>query len=288
MSTLEPFDTLWDAAAGEAVALPPELEALHGPLRLPSRTDRPTTLANFVTTLDGVVSLGIPGQAGGGPISGENRHDRMLMGLLRALADAVVVGAGTLRAVPNHLWTPDYVFPDLAPAYRELRASLGKSGPPLNVIVTGSGEVDLGRRVFASGQVPVLVVTTARGAERLGREEVPPSVRIAAVPGAEAIGAGAILEAVSRERPAGVVLVEGGPHLLGGFLAAAALDELFLTVAPQIAGRDAPDPRPGLVEGWRFAPEHPLWGALVAVRRAGSHLFLRYAFGTGGAPAPPR
>jgi riboflavin biosynthesis pyrimidine reductase len=286
VSALEPFETLYDTAAGEAVSFPPELEALYGSLRLPSRTDRPTTLANFVTTLDGVVSLGIPGQAGGGPISGENRHDRMLMGLLRALADAVVVGAGTLRAVPDHLWTADYVFPELGPAYRELRSSLGKSGPPLNVIVTAGGELDLSRRVFASGEVPVLVVTTAWGAERLRREEVPPSVGIAAVQGAEPIGAGAILEAVSRVRPVGVVLVEGGPHLLGGFLAAGALDELFLTVAPQIAGRDAGDARPGLVAGQRFAPEHPLWGALVAVRRAGSHLFLRYAF-HGRALAPP-
>jgi riboflavin biosynthesis pyrimidine reductase len=278
MSVLEPFDTLYDATVGEAVSLPPELEAVHGPLRLPSRTDRPTTLANFVTTLDGIVSLGIPGQAGGGPISGENPHDRMLMGLLRAVADAVVVGAGTLRAVPHHLWTAAHVFPDLAPAYRELRASLGKTGPPLNVIVTAGGELDLGRRVFASGEVPVLLVTTRRGAERLRREEVPPSVRIAPVPGAGEIGAAAILEAVSRVRPSAVVLVEGGPQLLGGFLAAGALDELFLTLAPQIAGREVGDARPGLVAGRRFAPEHPLWSALVAVKRAGSHLFLRYAF----------
>jgi riboflavin biosynthesis pyrimidine reductase len=288
MSTLEPFDTLHDAALGEAVPLPPTLERLYGPLRVPSRTGRPTTLANFVTTLDGVVSLGIPGHAGGGPISGNDPHDRMLMGLLRAVADAVVVGAGTLRADDDHLWTADHVFPDLAPAYRELRAALGKSGPPLNVIVSASGELDFGLRVFASGEVPVLVVTTGRGAERLRREEVPPSVRIAAVPCAEAIGAGAILGAVSEARPAEVVLVEGGPHLLGGFLAAGILDQLFLTLAPQIAGREAGDARPGLVAGQRFAPEHPLWSGLVVVKRAGSHLFLRYAVGTGGAPARPR
>jgi riboflavin biosynthesis pyrimidine reductase len=210
------------------------------------------------------------------------------MGLLRAVADAVVVGAGTLRAVPNHLWTAGYVFPDLATAYQELRSSLGKSRPPLNVIVTAAGELDLGRRVFASGEVPVLVVTTERGAERLGREELPPSVEVAAVPAAGAIGASAILEALGRVRSAGVVLVEGGPHLLGGFLAAGRLDELFLTIAPQIAGRAVGDARPGLVAGRRFAPEHPLWSSLVAVKRAGSHLFLRYALGTDRAPASPR
>lgn len=61
-----------------------------------------TTLANFVTTLDGVVSLGIPGKAGGGPISGENVHDRLLMGLLRVVSDAIIVGAGnSLRVTPS-------------------------------------------------------------------------------------------------------------------------------------------------------------------------------------------
>ena len=66
--------------------------------------------------------------------------------------------------------------------------------------------------------------------------------------------------------------------MLGDFLAEELLDELFLTLAPQIAGRGASKPRPGLVEGHRFAPEHPLWGQLLSVKRRESHLFLRYAF----------
>jgi hypothetical protein len=58
------------------------------------------------------------------------------------------------------------------------------------------------------------------------------------------------------------------------------LDELFLTLAPQIAGRDRSVERPGLVAGKRFAAEHPLWGTLIGVKRGGSHLFLRYTFET--------
>ena len=80
----------------------------------PNRTEGPHVVSNFVTSLDGVVSLGVAGQAGGGPISGFNAHDRMVMGLLRALADAVVVGAGTLRSVPEHLWTADFACPMFA------------------------------------------------------------------------------------------------------------------------------------------------------------------------------
>jgi riboflavin biosynthesis pyrimidine reductase len=67
-------------------------------------------------------------------------------------------------------------------------------------------------------------------------------------------------------RPTQIILVEGGPRLMGDFFAEQCLDELFLTLAPQVAGHS-------------FAPERPLWGTLVGVKRAGSHLFLRYAFG---------
>jgi hypothetical protein len=56
------------------------------------------------------------------------------------------------------------------------------------------------------------------------------------------------------------------------------LDELFLTLAPQVAGRDDTGERPGLVAGQRFAPEQPRWGELIGIKRGGSHLFLRYAF----------
>jgi riboflavin biosynthesis pyrimidine reductase len=65
---------------------------------------------------------------------------------------------------------------------------------------------------------------------------------------------------------------------MGDFFAEGLVDDLFLTVAPQIAGREPAVPRPGLVEGHSFAPTQPLWGALLGVKRAGSHLFLRYSF----------
>ena len=60
------------------------------------------------------------------------------------------------------------------------------------------------------------------------------------------------------------------------------LDEISLTLAPQVVGRDAWVERPGLVAGKQFAPEHPVWGTLVDVKRAECHLFLRYAVKTTG------
>ena len=121
--------------------------------------------------------------------------------------------------------------------------------------------------------------TTTDGAQRLHGRALPPSVQIADLHSSAPLSARAILQAVSDVRPTQIILVEGGPRLMGDFFAEQCLDELFLTLAPQVAGRDDAHERPGLVAGYSFAPERPLWGTLVGVKRAGSHLFLRYAYG---------
>ncbi len=278
MIDLTPMETLYKATEGHEVPLPPDLAALYGQFRLPVHADRPHVVANFVTTIDGVVSLNEQNLAGGGEISGFNKHDQMVMGILRAIADAVVVGAGTLRAVPQHLWTAEHVAPVLAPAYQQLRHALDKKDPPLNVIVSGRGDVDLRLPVFSSGIVRTLVVTTEEGAARLREKPLPPGTQIAATRPAGSVLAREVLAAIEEVRPARTILVEGGPHLMADFLAEGALDELFMTLAPQVAGRNEDSARPGLVEGVLFAPHRPLWGTLSDVRRAGSHLFLRYAF----------
>ena len=281
MAPLTPLESLLDAARGTDLPLPPELESLYGPLRFPTRKGNPYVIGNFVTTMDGVASLSAPGFTGGGPISGSNPHDRMVMGLLRSVADAVIVGAGTLRSVPNHLWTAEHIFPTMSDAYRRLRAASGRTAPPLNVIVTARGEIDLDLPVFRSGAVKVLIVTNPAAARRIRELELPSSIVIGEAGEGGEIGARAILSSIGRLLPPEIVLVEGGPRLMGDFFAGKCLDELFLTIAPQVAGRDGSVERPGFVAGKRFGPENPLWGTLVGVKRAGSHLFLRYAFATG-------
>ncbi len=281
MSTLTPLETLYEVPHGDELPLPAELANLYGHLQFPLHPDRAYVIGNFVSTVDGVVALNASASGGGGEISGFNKHDQMVMGLLRATADAVIVGAGTLRSVPRHLWTASYIYRPLAGAYRQLRTLLGKTGLPLNVIVTMRGNVDLHLPVFQSNEVVALIVTTSQGAARIKEQDAPRSTHIEVVGDSGPISAQAVLEAVERIYAKGMILVEGGPQLMGDFLAERLLDELFLTLAPQIAGRDEAASRPGLVMGKRFAPEHPLWGDLLSVKRGGSHLFLRYAFETG-------
>jgi riboflavin biosynthesis pyrimidine reductase len=278
--TLAPLKTLFETKRGKALPLPPNLARLYGCLRMPLPRSHPHVISNFVSTLDGVVSLNTKGHASGADISGFSAQDRMVMGLLRAIADVVIIGSGTLGAYRRHVWTAEAIFPELADEYRRLSKALGKRGPPLNVIVSGSGAIDLRLPVFASGKVPALIVTTATGAKRLRKQRAPDSVEIRTISGsrAGAIPASAILDEVCRASPGTLILVEGGPRLLGDFYTERLVDEQFLTLAPQIAGRDAGDRRLSLVMGKAFAPRDALWGTLIDVRRGNSPLFLRYSF----------
>jgi riboflavin biosynthesis pyrimidine reductase len=282
MSAFDRLETLYEVQQGADLSLPSVLASLYGRLQFPIHSHRPYVIGNFVTTLDGVVALNDSAQSGGGEISGFNQQDRMVMGLLRAVADAVIVGAGTFRSARQHLWTAEHIYPALADEYQQLRSRLGKSGPPLNVIVTASGAIDMALPVFQSDEVPVLVVTTQEGAQRIREHALLRLVQVEAMQQAGSISACGVLEAVSTVRQSDLILVEGGPRLMGDFFAERCLDELFLTLAPQLAGRDSSSERPGLVAGKRFAPEHQIWGTLVGVKRGGSHLFLRYAFGAEG------
>lgn len=279
--------TLVDRSEGAPLPLSPALAERHGgPLRFPARSDRPRVIANFVTTLDGVVSYRLPGRSDAALISGKNPDDRFLMGLLRAIADAVVVGAGTLREERRHVWTPRHIFPDAAGEYAALRERLGKPALPATVFVSASGEIDLSLPAFRMPALRVLVLTTARGAAALGRG-APEHVAVRALGDRERLDMRAVLRAVAVETGASLILSEGGPQLIAALLAERVLDELFLTVAPQLAGRDVAKPRLALVEGKAFAPEEAPWGRLVSAKVAADFLFLRYALASRDGGAAP-
>jgi riboflavin biosynthesis pyrimidine reductase len=257
--------------------LPPRLRDRYGSdLAIPLRVDRPTVIANFVTTLDGVVSYDTPEAHGGGEISGFFEPDRFVMGLLRSVADVVLIGAGTLRAGNREKWTPDHVHGPNAAAFAEIRASLGLAGQPTTAVVTASGELDLTHAGLSDPTIPVLLLTSERGAERLRREGVGAHVDIVPL-GSDEADPRVALESL-RSRGASVVLCEGGPHLIADFVGRQLIDELFLTVAPQIAGRSADAPRLSLLEGRAFRVADAPWARLVDLRRSGSHLFTRYTF----------
>jgi riboflavin biosynthesis pyrimidine reductase len=273
------MDMLWEAPApsrdARGEAIPAELlDRYGGPLRIELRPDRPTVVANFVSTLDGIVALGNGPLAGGGLISGAFEPDRFVMGLLRATADVVVVGAGTLRGSNRQRWIAEHVHPASARAFADWRRAMGLAPFPTTVVVTGSGAIPIEHPGLTDPRIPVVIATTPKGATALRNSRLGANVAVESI-GTGGTLTGTDLAALSAGLGAGLVLTEGGPHLMGPLLTDDLVDELFLTIAPQLVGRGDGD-RLGLVEGLALAPGSGRWAELRSVRRVGAHLFLRY------------
>jgi riboflavin biosynthesis pyrimidine reductase len=263
---MEPLELLYEADGLPRFELPDELAELYpGALGF----DRPRLVANFVATVDGVVA--VPSLARSNQlVAAGSESDRFVLGLLRACADVLVIGSGTLLASPRGVWSPEQAHPPSAGAFAELRGRLGLD-PRLDVaILSASGAIDPGHPAFAAGAV---LLTTDGGAALLeGR--LPAGSLVSLGPG-PLLDAAAAVEHL-RGRGHRLVLSEGGPTAIGSLLSAGLVDELFLTVSPLLLGRDALDPRLALVEGADLLPGGPPHAELLSVRRDGSHLFLRY------------
>ncbi|SCG07723.1 Pyrimidine reductase, riboflavin biosynthesis [Streptomyces sp. Ncost-T6T-2b] len=187
--------------------------------------------ANMVSTLDGAAQHDGRSQ----PIS--CAADMRIFGTLRGLADVVIAGAETVRQ-------EGYRPARAREAFAERRAAAGQGPAPAVAVVTGSLDLDFSLPLFTEPLVPTLVVTGAAA----------PADRIEAArkAGAEVVIAGD----GTRVDPARVVrelaarglrrqLTEGGPRLLGQFVAAGALDELCLTLSPMLTAGDAQRSRRG-------------------------------------------
>ena len=240
-----PLAVLYERAGLPAWPLPRVLAEVYGG-DLGFR--QPCVYANFVASVDGVTALGPEYPSSGSAISLHDPADRFVMGLLRACADVVLIGAGTLRATPGHRWTPAYVCPAAADGYAALRRTRGLPIDALLAVVTARGDIPAGHPAL---RADALILTTAAGARRLhGR--LPPRCTILDLGGQPELSPADVL-AAARARGGSMVLTEGGPRLLGQLAAGGLLDELFLTVSPVLAGR-GDTARPGLVAGLELLP----------------------------------
>jgi len=281
---MEPIVTLYEREHVPVDTLPVVLATQYGGgFALPEPTrDRPYVIANFVETIDGVVSYNAPGQTGGAAVSGNNKQDQMVMGMLRAYADAVIIGTSSLRADANHLHIPATISPDYADAYTELRTQLGKQEVlPMSIIMTASGDINVEDKAFHTLGLRVVIATTKKGYENIAKKTLPQGVDVHVVePHDELkddVAPADVLLLLAREYGVRTALYEGGPNLLSSFLKAQVVDELFVTVAPHLAGHSHETQRFSLVEGHAFQPEQG-WATLMSVKLAGNHLLLRYKF----------
>lgn len=268
MTGIDPIVSLHERAGLARFDLPDDLSRLYGGH---IGFAEECLFANFVSTIDGVVA--IPSvQRSNALIADGSEADRLVMGLLRACADVVLVGCGTVLASPTGRWKAGTVFPPLARSFAELRRRLGHDGDAPVAIVTGRGSVPPDHPVLEDGAI---VLTTSLGASAL-RGRLPGTTEIVVVGGEDTVD---VTEGVAalRARGHGRILSEAGPRLFGSLAGAGLVDELFLTVSPLVAGRSPAEERLGLVEGIALFPEQRVGRGLLSTRLHGDHLFLRYA-----------
>jgi riboflavin biosynthesis pyrimidine reductase len=275
-----PLELLYETAGLPRFDLPDELEQAYGG---PFGLGEPRVFANFVSSADGVTA--IPSVArSNAVVAGGSESDRFVMGLLRAAADVIVVGSGTMRAAPRSLWTAEQAYPAAGAAFAELRRRLGRADGLELAILTAQGSVNPEHPAFAAGAV---VLTTDDAAARL-RRELPAAATVLSL-GTGELDVRVAFQAL-RDRGHRSILSEGGPTVFGSLLTARLVDELFLTVSPLLFGRTDLDERLALVESADLLPGGPVEGRLLGVRRDGSHLFLRYELGVptaSGSARPP-
>jgi riboflavin biosynthesis pyrimidine reductase len=274
---MEPLRPLYEAPGLPSYELPRVIARLHGG---PLGFTRPRLYANFVSSIDGVVALPtVPGSPS--VISGKSEADRFMMALLRACAGAVLIGGGTLRAEPEHRWTPGHVFPDASEDFAQLRMQIGLRPEPELYVATATGDIDAG--------IPALeravILTTGRGARALEGKLSPHTLLVELGQG-PSIDASSVVAAI-RSRGNDTILSEGGPVLMSQLVRDRLLDELFLTLSPLLLGRSPAEARPSLVEGVDLLDPSPPWAQLLTVRSSGSHLFLRYSLRTNDGPSTP-
>ncbi len=261
------FEILFEAPDLPRFEVPELLEGIYGHFGLPAAV----VYANFVSSLDGVVAIpNIPKSSS--VISGGASADRFVVAMLRAAADAVVVGAGTFRA-HNGPWTSRNAFPALAEDFLELRRRHGLAPEPVLVVVSGSGQLG-GPPSKLKGAI---VATTMEGAD-IARGYCEDGTEVLPISETRPIDMATVISTLKR-RGYGGILTEGGPRLMGTLLEENAVDELFLTISPILAGGGGDDARQTLADGVELLPALSMPAELRSVRRAGSYLFLRYALG---------
>jgi riboflavin biosynthesis pyrimidine reductase len=204
---------------------------------------RPYTLFNFVSTLDGRAALDGSTRPLGGPA------DLEMLLALRAVADAVLIGPGTVRAE----------------GYARLVSPERRPSSPPAVLISRRFDIPWEAGLFAAADQPVLIYASLDAG---AAPEVEAPVEIVRL--SECTPAAALADL--RGRGVRTLLSEGGPTLFHGFLEAGLVDELFLTLTPLLTGDEA---ETSILRGARLADLSRF--ALRWVLRAGDELFLRYA-----------
>jgi riboflavin biosynthesis pyrimidine reductase len=197
--------------------------ALYAADARPRVGGRPWVLANMISSLDGATH--VDGLSGG--LASD--ADRLTFRAIRAVADVILVAAGTARSEQYH---PISTTPAIAAA----RAARGQSDRPRLAILTRHLDLDLDGELFVAPEPPIVLTTEQAPAARVRHAEARTTVLQFA---GDRVDVGEAVRALGSAVDANVVLSEGGPTLIGQLAAADVLDELCLSLSPLVVGGDA-------------------------------------------------
>jgi riboflavin biosynthesis pyrimidine reductase len=198
-------------------------------LELGEHPDRPYMIANLVISADGLTAF----DGRSAPLS--DPADRVMFHALRARVDAILAGTETMRIERYGRTIPD-------PKTRAARLAAGRSAEPLAVLISRSGQIPLEIPLFAEPEAQVIVFSASPLA-RGGSGQTPPGA--ATVTEVITDGPPDLADAMQRLRHdhgVKLLLCEGGPTLFALLNRARLIDELFLTLAPKLAGLDGANP----------------------------------------------
>jgi riboflavin-specific deaminase-like protein len=219
--------------------------------------ERPYVVLNMVSTLDGRASLG--GRSG--PIG--NQADRALFHALRGTVDAVMAGAGTVRVERYRALVRD------EPRRRQ-RRERGLEEEPLACIVSGRLALPADIPLLRDPRARVVIVTSSAAS----LPESPSSIEYVRANRDGLLDLPDALLQLRQRFGVRTLLCEGGPHLNAQLLAAGLVDELFLSIAPKLAGGDTAGEVLRILSGADLDP--PVELQLIGLLESESHLFLRY------------
>lgn len=218
----------------------------------------PNVVVNMAVSLDGRITTRARER-----VSLGSERDRRLMDELRARADAVIVGAGTVR----HDGYPIVIrYDDLRARY----ARRHRTPHPVNVVLSRALDLPLRSRFFASKETRRIIFTTTLAPESRVRRFAAVA-EVVVLPG-HALSPKRVVKEL-HARGLRRVLLEGGGEVHFAFAKAGLVGEIYVTVTPRlIGGKNAPS----LLDGAGFLWKEHVALRLVSAKRAGEEVFLRY------------
>lgn len=239
----------------------------------------------FVSTADGRGTFKEPGAYGGDLIALQHLKDSRkeavgaycdwrLLQFGWAQADCIIGSASIIRTEEGQLWNP--VDSDILDYRRNVLKRERKY--PLKVVLTAKADITLNEAMFRYKDHNTIIFTTESGREKLEPKKTNSNVLEIYAAGEKEVDPKRVFEILRKDYSANFIDITGGPTLAGKFLQNRLIDELRLTISPQLVGdrTSSGQERPSILSGISFGKDNSPLLDLRDTGYFGSHIYTRY------------